>query len=161
MSVEKSPFIGDELESALSDKVHESDEEQFLIFRSSGILYAMSTDFVDEILTNVSVTRVPMLPDYMAGVINLRGQIVPIVDFRLLLGRYPEDENCVVILTIEGTTLGILVDSVDQMVDISRSVILPVPSQNEHKLVNGMCTMPGGTSTVMVLDGTALVHTHE
>ena len=47
----------------------------------------MSTDYVMEIFTSVNITRVPMVPNYVAGVINLRGQIVPIVDFRLLLGR--------------------------------------------------------------------------
>ena len=141
--------------------VHEVEEEKFLIFRSSGILYAMSTDFVNEILNNIAITHVPMVPEYIAGVINLRGQIVPIVDFRSLLGRIPEENGCAIILNIETITIGILVDSVDQMVDIARSAILPVPSQNEHKLVSGMCTMPGSYSTVMILDGTALVHIHE
>ena len=148
-----------EVKTALN--VQETDEEKFLIFRSSGILYAMSTDFVNEIFTSVDITRVPMVPEYIAGVINLRGAVVPIIDFRLLLGRFPEGETNAIILNIEEITIGILVDSVDQMVDISRSSILPVPAQNEHKLVCGMCTMPGATSTVMILDGNTLVHVHE
>jgi purine-binding chemotaxis protein CheW len=148
----------DDIEHALSDNVHESDEAKYLIFRSSGILYAMSTDVVKEIFTHVAVTRVPMLPNYIAGVINLRGAVVPIIDFRLLLGRWPEGEPCAIILEIDGTTIGILVDTVDRMVDISKSSILPVPSQNEHPMVNGMCTIPGGTSTVMLLDAPALIH---
>ena len=151
----------DEARSALSDKAHETDEEKYLIFRSSNILYALSTTYVIEILNNVSITRVPMVPDYIAGVINLRGAIVPIVDFRLLLGRVPDEISCVIILNIKDTSMGIVVDSVDQMVDISRSVILPVPAQNGHRLVNGMCTVPGGVSTIMVLDGEALIHVHE
>ncbi len=148
----------DDIEHALSDNVHESDEAKYLIFRSSGILYAMSTDVVKEIFTHVAVTRVPMLPNYIAGVINLRGAVVPIIDFRLLLGRWPEGEPCAIIPEIDGTTIGILVDTVDRMVDISKSSILPVPSQNEHPMVNGMCTIPGGTSTVMLLDAPALIH---
>ena len=148
----------DDMDRALSDKAHESDEEKFLIFRSSGILYAMSTDFVMEIFTSVDITRVPMMPEYVSGVINLRGQIVPIVDFRLLLGRFPEEEPCAIILDINGTSIGILVDTVDQMVDISRSAILPVPAQNEHRMVNGMCTVPGISNTVMIVDATALTH---
>ena len=149
----------DDFESALSDKVHETDEEKFLIYRSSGILYAMSTDYVMEIFTSVDITKVPMVPEFVSGVINLRGQIVPIVDFRLLLGRYPEeDQPCAIILDIGGTSIGILVDTVDQMVDISRSHILPVPAQNEHRMVNGMCTVPGIPQTVMIVDATALVH---
>ena len=150
-----------DMESALSDKVHEQDESKYLIFRSSGILYAMSTDFVSEIFTSVDITRVPMVPEYIAGVINLRGAVVPIIDFRLLLGRWPEEEPCAIILDIEGINIGILVDTVDRMVDISRSAILPVPSQNEHPMVNGMCTIPGGTSTVMLLDASALIRMSE
>ena len=151
-------FQKDDLQYALSDNVRESDESKYLIFRCSQILYAMSTDVVKEIFTHVSVTRVPMVPDYIAGVINLRGAVVPIIDFRLLLGRFPESEPCAIILDIEGITIGILVDTVDRMVDISKSSILPVPSQNEHPMVNGMCTIPGGSSTVMLLDAPALIH---
>ena len=150
-----------DIESALSDNVHESDESKYLIFRSSGILYAMSTDVVMEIFTHVDVTRVPMVPEYIAGVINLRGAVVPIIDFRLLLGRWPESDPCAIILDIEGTSIGILVDTVDRMVDISKAAILPVPAQNEHPMVNGMCTIPGGTSTVMLLDAPALVRMSE
>ena len=149
----------DDFVNALSDNVHESDEEKFLIYRSSDILYAMSTDYVMEIFTSVDITKVPMVPEFVSGVINLRGQIVPIVDFRLLLGRYPEVEQpCAIILDINGTSIGILVDTVDQMVDISHSHILPVPAQNEHRMVNGMCTVPGIPQTVMIVDATALVH---
>ncbi len=154
-------FQRDDIEHALSDHVHESDESKYLIFRSSGILYAMSTDVVMEIFTHVDVTRIPMVPDYIAGVINLRGAVVPIIDFRLMLGRYPESEPCAIILDIEGTQIGILVDTVDRMVDISKSAILPVPPQNEHPMVNGMCTIPGGTNTVMLLDAPALIHMSE
>ena len=151
----------DNFESALSDKVHENDEEKFLIFRSSGVQYALSTDFVMEIFTSVDITAVPLMPEYISGVINLRGQIVPIVDFRLLLGRFPEEEPCAIILDINGTSIGILVDTVDQMVDISRGAILPVPAQNEHPMVNGMCTVPGISNTVMIVDATALTHMNE
>ena len=149
----------DEVKSALN--VHEAEVEKFLIFRSSGILYAMNTNFVNEIFTSVDITRVPVVPEYIAGVINLRGAVVPIIDFRLLLGRFPEEESCAIILNINETIIGILVDSVDQMVDIARTSILPVPAQNEHKLVSGMCTIPGAAGTIMVLDGAALLHVHE
>lgn len=154
-------FQKDDMEHALSDHVREADESKYLIFRSSGILYAISTDVVVEIFTHVDVTRIPMLPDYIAGVINLRGAVVPIIDFRLMLGRYPESEPCAIILDINDVTIGILVDTVDRMVDISKSAILPVPPQNEHPMVNGMCTIPGGTSTVMLLDAPALIHMGE
>ena len=158
---EEMMFQKDDMEYALSGHVHEADESKYLIFRSSDILYAVSTDVVMEIFTHVDVTRIPMLPDYIVGVINLRGAVVPIIDFRLMLGRYPEGDPCAIILDIEGTQIGIQVDTVDRMVDISKSAILPVPPQNEHPMLNGMCTIPGGTSTVMLLDAPALIHIGE
>ena len=150
-----------DMESALSDKVQETDEETYLIFRSSNILYALNTQFVEEILSDVSITKVPMVPDYICGIINLRGQIMPVIDFRLLLGRFPEEDSCTITLNIEATELGLQVDSVDQMVNIGKSAILPVPSQNEHRMVTGMCTVGGGVGTVMILDALALVHINE
>ena len=148
----------EEQERALSEHVAERDMIKFMIYRSSGILYGINTEYVDEILTDVTATQVPMVPEYISGVINLRGQIVPIVDFRLLLGRFPGEESCAIILTIEGTVLGILVDSVDQIVDVTKSSILPVPTQNNNRLVYGMTTLPGGTGTVMLLDAPVLLH---
>ncbi len=151
-----------DVESALSDDVRETDKDNYLIFRSDGMLYGVRADYVNEILTEVSVTQIPMTPEYVKGVINLRGLIPPIIDFRLLLGRMPaeaEDDYCAIILSIDGTTIGILADGVDQMVEIPRSIVLPVPTQQTNQLVCGMCTVPGSTNTVMLLDASALLHT--
>ncbi len=145
-------------EGALSDNVKDNDKDNYLIFRSSGILYGVRADYVSEILTDVSVTRIPMTPNYVRGVINLRGLVPPIIDFRVLLGGMPGDTYCSIMLLIDGTTVGILVDGVDQMVEIPNSIILPVPTQKDHTLVYGMCTVPGSTNTVMLLDATNLLH---
>ncbi len=149
-----------EIKSALSDRVREAEEEKYLMFRSAGILYGVQVDFVNEILTEVSVTKVPLTPGYVMGVINLRGLVPPIIDFRLLLGRIPGEESCAIMLDIEGDTIGILVDGVDQTVDIPKSSILPVPTQREQeqRLVCGMCTVPNTHTTMMVLDCSQLIH---
>ncbi len=147
-----------EIKNALSDKVGDTEEEKYLMFRSAGILYGVQVDYVNEILTEVSVTKIPLTPAYVMGVINLRGLVPPIIDFRLLLGRSPSEESCAIMLDIEGTTIGILVDGVDQTVDIPKSSILSVPTQREEKLVSGMCTVPNSHLTMMVLDCFQLVH---
>lgn len=147
-----------EIQSALSDKSHEGDTENYLIFRSSGILYGVNANYVTEILTETSVTNLPMVPEHISGIINMRGQIVPIIDFRLLLGREPREDYCTIVLEIEGTNIGILVDSVDQMVAIEKNAILPVPSQHSQRMIFGMCTLPNGGGTLMVLDVSLLLH---
>jgi len=147
-----------EIKNALSDKAGDVEEEKYLMFRSAGILYGVQVDYVNEILTEVNVTKIPLTPEYVLGVINLRGLVPPIIDFRLLLGRMPKEDSCAIMLDIEGTTIGILVDGVDQTVDIPKSSILPVPTQREEKLVCGMCTVPNSNLTMMVLDCFQLIH---
>ena len=134
----------------------EVETDKYLIFLSGGIYYGVDTKYVKEMLTQweTSITWLPMLPPDIRGVMNLRGGIVPIVDFRLMTNCVPEDKFCTVILDMEGTQIGIMVDEVDQTVDIEQERILPVPSQTagDNKLVSGMCTLPNQSGTLMVLD---------
>ena len=57
--------------------------ERFLTFSSDGLNIGVSTNYVIEIITNHTITMVPLVPDYVKGIINLRGQIIPIIDIRL------------------------------------------------------------------------------
>lgn len=148
----------DEIEEFLSENAMENDSEKYLIFLSDGLLYGVNADNVNETITKTSITHLPMVPEHIRGVINLRGQIVPIIDFRLLLGREPGENYCTIVLDIEGTQIGILADSVDQMVEIEKGVILPMPANHAQKLVSGMCTLPNGSGTMMVLDCALLLH---
>lgn len=149
---------GDDL---LSMQHQESGAEKYLIFLSNSVLYGVNADCVAEIITDTSVTSLPMLPRHIRGVFNLRGQIVPIIDFRMLLGVEPGEDYCTIVLDLEETKLGILVDKVDQMVDIDREMLHPVPYQNmqdTHKLICGMYSLPGGGGTMMVVDCALLIN---
>lgn len=132
-----------------------ADIKKYLIFSSNEKLFGVDTDYVETILTETTITYVPMLPGHIRGVINMRGLIVPIIDFRLLLGQGMSDSKCVVVLKDDDTYVGILVDDVDEMEDVGRKQILPVPFQGNqalHNLVSGMCSLPDGTGTMLVLD---------
>lgn len=148
----------DEIASALFDTTPEVLTDKYLIFESDDLLFGAHADHVSEIITNISVTHLPMVPHYVCGIINLRGQIVPILDLRLLLGKKPGEKYATVVLNIDGTQIGVLVDRVDQMIDLPKSSILPVPRQNAQRLISGMCTLPGGIGTMMVLDCPLLLH---
>lgn len=133
------------------------DSQKFLIFLCDGLRLGVVAEWVVEILTNLPITYLPMMPDYIPGIINMRGQIIPIVDIRLRLGKlHMEDENqssnLIIVLNIEGTQLGILVDAVDQMIDIPKENILPMPAHSQQLLVSGMCSLPDDSGTMMVLD---------
>ena len=84
---------------------------KYLLFCSDNLLFGVSADYVVEIITNHAITKLPLVPNYIRGIINLRGQIIPIVDIRLLLGQPSQSDNCIIILNIEDTLVGILVDT--------------------------------------------------
>jgi purine-binding chemotaxis protein CheW len=113
---------------------------QYLTFRLAGELFGIDIAKVREVLEFSSVTKVPGVPAYMRGVINLRGEVVPVVDLRLKLGLPAQDKltkaNCVVITEVavngEPLVLGTLVDSVQEVLELEAGSILPPPRIGTH-----------------------------
>lgn len=136
----------------------QSSVQRCLTFNVDELTVFLSTDYVIEILNDQSITSLPMVPAFVKGVINVRGQILPIVDVRSCMGK-PEIEytsqTCIIILHIDSIPLGIVVDSVKQVVDIDMQNVRPIPVKRQQKLLNGMITMEDG-STVMSFDCHAL-----
>ena len=111
---------------------------------SDQLLFGVKAEYVVEIITNHTITLLPLVPSYILGIINLRGQIIPIVDMRILLGCPAQQDTCIIILNI-------LVDTVQKMMDIEKSAILPAPAQNTQDMVSGMCSLEDG-QTMLVFD---------
>lgn len=140
-----------------TDQLPEIATEKYLIFSSDGLMYGIKAELVKDINTDYTITYLPKVPSYVRGVINLRGQIVPIVDIRLRLGKMPKDNFCCVVVNVDGNEVGILVDMVEQMVDVPLEAILPVPTSSGHAMVSGMCTLANG-HTMLELDCELLLH---
>ncbi len=142
----------DEMEAlnTLDDTV---DSQKYLIFMAGHLKLGVVAEDVVEILNNQLITYLPMLPDFIRGIINMRGQMIPILDIRARLGMEPkEDDSLVVVINLGDVQLGILVDAVDQMLDIPKANLLPMPANSTQLLVSGMCSLPDGSGTMMVLD---------
>ena len=139
------------------DQVPEVVTEKYMIFSSDKLMYGIKAEQVQDIITNYSITYLPQVPGYVKGIINLRGQIVPIIDIRLRLGKMPQDNFCSIVIEIEGNMIGILVDMVEQMVDVPVDSILPIPTNSGQAMVSGMCTLPDG-NTMLELDCEQLLH---
>lgn len=112
---------------------------QYLTFSLDGEVYALEVFKVREVLEPSRITRVPRMPDYMLGVINLRGSVVPVIDLRLKLGLEASRislESGIIILEFDNAAetglMGILVDSVYEVVNIATDVIEPPPSLGTH-----------------------------
>jgi purine-binding chemotaxis protein CheW len=107
---------------------------QYLTFKLAEELFAMDIAKVREILEFTTVTKLPCMPEYMRGVINLRGNVVPVVDLRLRLGLSATEKSvdtCVVITEVqvdgERTVLGALADSVQEVVELDAAHIAQPP----------------------------------
>ena len=135
--------------------------ERFLTFSSNGLNIGVSTNYVIEIITNHMITMLPLVPDYVTGIINLRGQIIPIIDIRLRMGNPSIDNTsstCIIVLNINSVQIGIIVDAVQQVMDIDQSQISPFPVENQQKLINGMVSS-SDRSVILFLDCEQLVET--
>jgi purine-binding chemotaxis protein CheW len=107
---------------------------QYLTYRLAEETYALNIGKVREVLDYTTITRVPRTPDFMRGVINLRGSVVPVVDLRIRFGM-PRTEKtvdtCVIIMevSLDGATtvLGALADSVQEVLDLESDHIEPPP----------------------------------
>lgn len=133
------------------EPTEEVQTEKYLLFQSSSLLFGVPASQVVEIITNHVITWVPLLPNHVRGVINLRGQILPILDIRRLLSQEEQDNTCIIILQADDEQVGILVDQVEKMVDVDISAILPAPPRSAQKLVGGMCSLDD-SQTMMVFD---------
>ena len=146
-----------DMDAAPEDTAPEVLSNKYLICVSDSLFYGIGAEQVVEIITDHTITRLPRVPHYVRGIINLRGQIIPIIDIRLRLGKPQAEESCIIVVNIGSDCMGILVDGVDKMVDVSRDSILPMPTQNPQKLISGMCSLPDG-GTLLILDCGLLLH---
>lgn len=143
----------------MADKA-ENGSQQLLTFRLCGDTYAVNVVQVREILDTIEVTAVPQTPDYMLGVINLRGSVVPVIDLRHRFGMQVgqrDRDNCIIVmeLCMDGvlTVIGALADAVDEVLVISDDNIEPPPrlgNQLDVRFIRGLGK--NGDDFFMILD---------
>lgn len=114
--------------------VETTETTQYLTFKLAEEIFALDITKVREVLDFTSITKVPRTPDFMRGVINLRGSVVPVVDLRLKFGMTQTEKTvntCIIITEVsvdnETTVLGALADSVQEVMDLEPSQIEPAP----------------------------------
>lgn len=121
---------------------------QYLTFQLGSEVFGIDVSNVREILEFNSATRVPKTPDFMRGVINLRGSVVPVLDMRLKFGLTETEKTvntCVVVVEVsfdgENIVIGALVDSVQEVFEMDSSLIEPAPrigTQLKTEFIKGM-----------------------
>lgn len=116
--------------AALAEQSFRTDERELVSFRVDGQDFCVDIMVVREIRGWTSATILPHAPPYILGVINLRGAVVPIVDLASRMGLQPikpDSRHVIVICVVANQTIGILVDSVSDILSVDQSLIQPTP----------------------------------
>jgi len=121
----------DILEEELLDEENEdTQKDQYLTFRMGDEDYGIEIRHVIEIVGIQKITEVPDMPDFVKGVINLRGQVIPVIDVRTRFQMPPrdyDDRTCVIVVNINETNVGLIVDTVSEVREIPEQHVAPPP----------------------------------
>jgi purine-binding chemotaxis protein CheW len=116
-------------------KLEETNEDtlkdRYLTFRLGKEDYGIEIRHVTEIVGIQRITEVPDMPDFMRGMINLRGQVIPVIDVRLrfhMQSRDYDERTCVIVVNLNGMAVGLIVDTVQEVREISESDVSAPPS---------------------------------
>jgi purine-binding chemotaxis protein CheW len=137
-----------------------TETRQYLTFKLGNEVFATDVAKVREVLDLTTITKIPRTPDFMSGVINLRGSVVPVVDLRLCFEMTKTESTrntCIVVVEVlldnESTVIGALTDSVEEVIDLEPDQIQPAPrigTQIRTDFIKGMGKRD--TQFIMILD---------
>ena len=124
---------------AMEDEVYEDEDTQkdkYLTFNLAGEDYGIEIAFVTEIIGIQKIVEAPDMPDFIKGVINLRGKVIPVMDVRARFKqahRDYDDRTCIVVVNVEDYTVGLVVDEVREVADIPEAQVEPPPKSGRNK----------------------------
>lgn len=120
-----------EQQNVIQTEVLEDRTNKYLTFGLGEEIYGLEIMQVSEVIGMMQITRVPRMPDFIRGVINLRGRVIPVMDLRARFNMQAVEidrANCVVVTRVGEIDMGLMVDRVLEVVDIPDSQIEPVPA---------------------------------
>lgn len=142
----------------------EAQKEKYMTFKSGDEYFGLKIQYVNEIISFQAITAVPETEDYIIGLINLRGKILPVIDVRLRFHQEPfeyNDRTCIIVINVKSTVVGLIVEKIAEVVEIREDDILPPPSRSrvdkaQNKYVYGIGKVGG--SVRLLLDPDKLLN---
>ncbi len=127
---------------------------RFLTFQLGSEAYGIEIRYVTEIIGIQTITEVPELPEYIMGIINLRGKIIPIMDVRLRFKknfREYTDRTCIIVIDIRNESIGLVVDSVSEVISIPETEIVAPPELKKegNKYIRGIGKVGGDVKLLL------------
>ena len=132
--------------------------DKYVTFKSGNEYFGLKIQYVNEIIVFQEVTEIPESEDYIKGLINLRGKIIPVIDVRIRFKQEPieyTDRTCIIVINVKDTVVGLIVEKIAEVVEIKEENILASPSignddKSQNKYVYGIGKV--GDSVKLLLD---------
>jgi purine-binding chemotaxis protein CheW len=119
------------MENELFEQEEDTQHGRFLTFNLGEEIYGIEIEYVTEIIGLQQITKIPEVAEYIKGIINLRGKIIPVIDMRLKFNKEPieyDDRTCIVVVDTQEMVVGLIVDKVAEVLTIEDEDISPPPS---------------------------------
>lgn len=157
-----------ELRKQMGDYVdpyeHDTQKGKYMTFKSGKEFFGLEIQYVNEIIQLQTITAIPETEDYIKGLINLRGKVIPVVDVRLRFKQPPfeyNDRTCIIVISVKSMMVGLIVEQIAEVVEIREENILPPPTfgrvdKVQNKYVYGIGKV--GDSVKLLLDPDKLLN---
>ena len=110
---------------------NEKQRNKYVTFKSGNEYFGLKIEYVNEIIVYQEITEIPESDDYIKGLINLRGKIIPVIDVRVRFKQEQleyTDRTCIIIVNVNDIVVGLIVEKIAEVVEIKEEDILPPPS---------------------------------
>ena len=140
---------------------------KYVTFKSGNEYFGLKIKYVNEIIVFQEITKIPESEDYIKGLINLRGKIIPVIDVRLRFKQEPfeyTDRTCIIVVNVKSIVVGLIVEQIAEVVEITEGNIVPSPSvgkadKSQNKYVYAIGKV--GDQVKLLLDPDRLLNDEE
>ncbi len=137
---------------------------KYMTFKCGNEYFGLKIQYVVEIIQFQAITAIPETEDYIKGLINLRGKVIPVIDVRLRFKQQPveyNDRTCIIVINVKSTVVGLIIEKIAEVVEIKEENILPPPTigradKAHQKYVYGIGKV--GDSVKLLLDPNKLLN---
>ena len=150
----------------IEDEEEDTQANKYMTFKVSKESFGIGIRFIREIIELQTITEVPEMPDFLKGVINLRGKVIPVIDLRVRFkigAKEFDDRTCIIIIEVKDSSVGFIVDSVEEVAEIADKNIEPAPNfrseTGKEKYISGIGKV--GDHIKIILDVEKILHEDE
>ena len=156
--------MDDEFDSNEND---DAQKGKYMTFRSGNEYFGLKIQYLNEIIQYQTITEIPETESYIKGLINLRGKVIPVIDVQLRFNQEPfeyNDRTCIIVINVNSTVVGLIVQEIAEVVEIRDENILPPPAAGRaanahHKYVYGIGKVDNAVK--LLLDPDKLINDEE